>query len=244
MNAPLSWGGKRRATDDSGSDDFGHNLDDRAVVVRDLVKEYPTEGGRRRVLDGINFRCGPGERIAFLGGNGAGKSTLIKLMAGLVLPTSGSIHRGLYMSWPLALSGGFDGHMTGYDTMRFMSRIYNTPFEKMLDFVSDFSELGAYIYEPVRIYSDGMRARLALGISLSVDFECMLIDEVLAVGDARFQEKCRREIFEKRAHCAMIMAIHSTAAVKAYCNQALVLKGGRCRVFDDVTLACDIYDTL
>ncbi len=244
MNAPFSWGGKPRGFPDPVPGNFGQDLSDRAIVVQDLVKEYPTESGKRRVLDGINFRCGPGERIAFLGGNGAGKSTLIKLMAGLVLPTSGLIHRGLYMSWPLALGGGFEGQMTGYDNMRFMSRIYNTPFEKMLDFVSDFSELGAYIYEPVRVYSDGMRARLALGISLSVDFECMLIDEVLAVGDQRFQEKCRVEVFEKRAHCAMIMAIHNVHVVKAYCNRALVLKGGRGRVFDDVNLACDIYATL
>ncbi|MBC7637951.1 MAG: ABC transporter ATP-binding protein [Acetobacteraceae bacterium] len=243
MNAPFSWGAKRRAPPSAVPADFGHDINDRAIIVRDLVKEFPTEKGNRRILDGINFRCGPGERIAFLGGNGAGKSTLIKLMAGLLLPTSGTIHRGLFMSWPLALGGGFEGQMTGYDNMRFMSRIYNTPFEKMLDFVSDFSELGSYIYEPVRIYSDGMRARLALGISLSVDFECMLIDEVLAVGDKRFQEKCYHEIFEKRAHCAMIMAIHSVDAVKAYCSQALVLKGGRGRVFDDVNLACDIYAT-
>ena len=229
---------------DAMTDDFGQDPHERAIVVRDLVKEFPTENGRRRVLDGINFRCRPGERIAFLGGNGAGKSTLIKVMAGVLLPTSGTIHRGLYMSWPLALAGGFEGRMTGYDNMRFMSRIYNTSFEKMLDFVSDFSELGAYIYEPVRIYSDGMRARLAFGISLAVDFECMLVDEVLAVGDRRFQEKCFRELFEKRAHCAMIMAIHSVEIVKAYCSQALVLKGGRGRVFDDVALACDIYATL
>ena len=243
MNAPFSFGRTSVGVANAGSDDFDPDANDRAIVVRDLVKEFPIESGKRRVLDGINFRCGPGERIAFLGGNGAGKSTL-KLMAGLLLPTSGSIHRGLYMSWPLALGGGFDGQITGYDTMRFMARIYKTPFDEMLDFVSDFSELGSYIYEPVRIYSDGMRARLALGISLSVDFECMLIDEVLAVGDRRFQEKCHREIFEKRAHCAMIMAIHNTDAVKAYCSQALVLSGGRGRVFDDVHLACDIYATL
>ncbi len=218
--------------------------DIRAIVAQDLVKEFPTESGHRRVLDNINFRVGLGERCAILGGNGAGKSTLIKLLSGLHLPTSGFIHRGLYMSWPLALGGGFEGEMTGYDNMRFISRIYNTPFDAMLDFVSDFSELGAYIYEPVRIYSDGMRARLALGISLSIDFECLLIDEVLAVGDRRFQEKCHREIFEKRGHCGMILAIHSVDVVKSYCTQALVLKGGRGRVFDDVHLACDIYATL
>ncbi len=249
MNAPFSrltkgWLGSKTAVpvaDDVFDDDV---FDDHAIRVQNLVKEFPTESGHRRVLDDISFRVGLGERFAILGGNGAGKSTLIKLLSGLHLPTSGIIHRGLYMSWPLALGGGFEGEMTGYDNMRFISRIYNTPFDAMLDYVSDFSELGPYIYEPVRIYSDGMRARLALGISLSINFECLLIDEVLAVGDRRFQEKCHREIFEKRAHCGMILAIHDVNVVKSYCSQAMVLKGGRGRVFDDVHLACDIYATL
>ena len=166
------------------------------------------------------------------------------MLAGLLRPTSGFVHRGLYMSWPLALGGGFEGEMTGYDNMRFISRIYNTPFREMLDFVSDFAEIGASIYEPVRFYSDGMRARLAFGISLAIDFECLLIDEVLMVGDRRFSEKCHRELFERRRHCGMILAVHAPDVVQEYCSHALVLKDGRGRVFDDVRLACAIYATL
>ena len=90
----------------------------------------------------------------------------------------------------------------------------------------DFSELGESIYEPVRTFSDGMRMRLALAVSLAIDFECLLIDEVISVGDQRFQEKCRREIFERRRHRAMIVAIHQTEFVEQYCDQALVLKEG------------------
>jgi capsular polysaccharide transport system ATP-binding protein len=217
---------------------------DRAIVAVDLVKEFPTEHGPRLVLDGINFRVGPGERMAVLGRNGAGKSTLIKLLAGLLRPTSGHVHRGLYMSWPLALGGGFEGEMTGYDNMRFISRIYNAPFRPMLEFVSDFSELGRDIYEPVRFYSDGMRMRLAIAVSLAIDFECLLIDEVLLVGDQRFQQKCQREIFDRRQHRAMILAVHALDVIEAYCSHALVLKDGRGRVFDDVKLACATYATL
>jgi capsular polysaccharide transport system ATP-binding protein len=219
-------------------------MNDRAIVAIDLVKEFPTERGLHRVLDGISFRVGPGERMAVLGPNGAGKSTLIKLLSGLERPTGGHVHRGLQMSWPLALGGGFEGEMTGYDNMRFFSRIYNTPFRKMFDFVVEFSELGASIYQPVRFYSDGMRMRLALGVSLAIDFECLLIDEVISVGDQRFQKKCHREIFERRAHCGMILAVHDPRLVEEYCTHALVLKDGRGRVFDDVALACDIYTTL
>lgn len=217
---------------------------DRSIAAVDLTMDFATEHGSRRVLDAINFRVGPGERLAVLGRNGAGKSTLIKLMAGLLPPTGGYVHRGLWMSWPLALGGGFEGEMTGYDNMRFISRIYNTPFRQLLDFVNDFAELGGAIYEPVRFYSDGMRMRMAISISLAIDFECLLIDEVLLVGDKRFQEKCHRELFERRRHCGMILAVHGLEVVEEYCTQALVLKDGRGRVFDDVKLACAIYATL
>jgi capsular polysaccharide transport system ATP-binding protein len=216
----------------------------RAIAAVDLVKDFNTGHGSRRVLDGINFRVGAGERMAILGRNGAGKSTLIKVLAGLLTPSAGHVHRGLYMSWPLALGGGFEGEMTGYDNMRFISRIYNMPFRAMFDFVSDFAEIGASIYEPVRFYSDGMRARLAFGISLAIDFECLLIDEVLMVGDQRFTEKCRRELFERRRHCGMILAVHDIGVVQEYCTQALVLKNGRGRMFEDVKLACDTYNSL
>ena len=217
---------------------------ERAIVASDIVKEFSTGDGMRRVLDGISFRVEPGERLAVLGRNGAGKSTLIQILSGLQQPTRGYVHRGLYMSWPLALGGGFEGEMSGYDNMRFISRIYNVAFAPMADFVEEFTELGRLLYEPVRFYSSGMRMRLAFAISLAVDFECLLIDEVILVGDRRFQDKCRREIFDNRGHCAMILAVHALDVVQDYCSQALVLKDGRGRVFDDVKLACSTYATI
>lgn len=216
----------------------------RKIDVVDLVKEFHTEHGKRRVLDGISFSVGMGERIAVLGRNGAGKSTLIQILSGLLRPTSGRIDRGLRMSWPLALGGGFEGDLTGYDNIRFISRIYNAPFRDTYDYVADFTELGRHLQVPVRYYSSGMRMRLAFALSLAIDFECFLIDEVILVGDRRFQEKCHFEIFENRRHCAMILAIHATDIVHSFCNSALVLKNGRGRVFSDVKLATDIYGSL
>jgi len=231
---------RRRQAPPQAPDD----ADDRAIVVTDLVKDVRTEHGPRRILDGIGFRVGPGERLAVLGRNGAGKSTLIQVLAGLQRPTGGHIHRGLSLSWPLGLSGGFAGEMTGYDNVRFIATIYNAPWREVLDFVADFTELGDSLHEPVRVYSNGMHARLALGLSLAIDFECLLIDEVIVVGDQRFQRKCYREIFENRRHHSMILAVHAPEMVEAYCTQALVLKGGRGRLFTDMQAATRIYATL
>ncbi|HET9018669.1 MAG TPA: ABC transporter ATP-binding protein [Acetobacteraceae bacterium] len=217
---------------------------DRAIVATNLIKDVHTEHGPRRVLDGISFRVGQGERLAVLGRNGAGKSTLIQLLSGLQRPTGGHIHRGLSMSWPLGLSGGFVGEMTGYDNVRFIAAIYNAPWREVLDYVADFTELGESLYEPVRIYSNGMHARLSLALSLAINFECLLIDEVIVVGDQRFQRKCFREIFEKRRHHSMILAVHATDVVEQFCTQALVLKDGRGRIFTDLKAATRIYATL
>lgn len=216
----------------------------RAIVVRGLVKEFASESGPKRVLDGISFRVGAGERMAILGRNGAGKSTLIKLLAGLQRPTAGVIERGLHMSWPLALGGGFEGEMTGYDNVRFITRLYRADFNRVWDYVQDFTELGRDLHEPMRLYSDGMRMRLAFALSLAIDFECLLIDEVILVGDKRFQEKCHQEIFHRRKHCAMILAAHALDIIEEYCDHALVLKDGRGHVFEDVKMATGIYATL
>lgn len=216
----------------------------RAITADHIVKEFHTEIGVRRVLDGISFRVGVGERMAILGRNGAGKSTLIQIMSGIQRPTSGKITRGLRMSWPLALGGGFEGELTGYDNIRFICRIYDVPFKETAAYIEDFTELGQQLHIPMRFYSSGMRMRLAFALSLAIDFECFLIDEVILVGDQRFQEKCNREIFENRKDRAMIMAIHSLETVRAHCTSVLVLKNGRGRVFTDIELGCRIYSSL
>jgi capsular polysaccharide transport system ATP-binding protein len=214
------------------------------IAAIDIVQEYDTPAGRRRVLDGISFEIGPAERIAIFGQNGAGKSTLIRLLSGLQKPTSGRIERGLTMSWPLAFDGGFSGEMTGYDNIRFIAQIYGKPFRDLFDYVDDFSELGKHMFVPMRDYSSGMRMRLAFALTLGINFDCILIDEVIAVGDRRFQLKCHRELFEKRADCAMIIASHAEDIAREYCSAALVLKNGRGKVFRDLDLAMAIYRTL
>lgn len=215
-----------------------------SIRVREIVKDYHTPIGRRRVLDGVSFDVRPGEKIAVLGRNGAGKSTLVKLIGGVESPSSGSIERGLFMSWPLAFAGGIEANMSGFANIRFIARLYNRPLTDMIAFVDDFAELGKQLYVPVKNYSTGMRMRLAFALTLAVDFECFLIDEVLSVGDQRFHQKCYDALFIQRKHCAMILVSHDPHIIRKFCDRALVLKRGRGRVFEDVDLALNIYQTL
>jgi capsular polysaccharide transport system ATP-binding protein len=224
----------------------GHQSSSRvgSIKVERLVKEYHTPIGVRRVLDGISFELKKGEKIAVLGRNGSGKSTLVKLIGGVELPTSGGIRRSMFTSWPLGFSGGVSGLMTGAASARFIARLYDRDEKSVIAFVDDFAELGRQLYIPLDAYSSGMRARLMFALTLAIDFECFLIDEVLAVGDQRFHRKCHDALFTLRSHCAMILVSHDPGIIRRYCQSALVLKAGRGRVFDDLDLALSIYATL
>lgn len=211
------------------------------IQMTNLVKQYPTRHGPRTVLDNINLTINAGEKIGILGRNGSGKSTLIRLISGAEQPTAGRIHRGMSVSWPLAFGGAFQGTLTGLDNLRFICRVYGTSTEDKIPFVQEFSELGQYLYEPVKTYSAGMSARLAFAISMVVEFDCFLIDEVIAVGDSRFHQKCEVELFEKRKDRAMIIVSHQPEQIVAHCDRAAVLHGGKIHCFDDVTHAYEFY---
>ena len=214
------------------------------ISVAGITKEYRTQGKVHRVLSDISFAIEKGEKLAVLGRNGAGKSTLIRLLGGVELPTSGTIEGSMSLSWPIGLTGGFQGSLTGNDNMRFIARVYNKPFDDIKAYVDDFAELGKYLSEPVRIYSIGMRARFAFALSLAIDFDCYLIDEVIAAGDQRFQRRSHEELFEKRADRSLILASHIGEVVRSYCTSALILHRGRGKIFADIDLALDIYDGL
>ena len=216
------------------------------ITATGVCKDYRSEirHGIHRVLSDLSFTVSPGEKLAILGRNGAGKSTLIRLIAGIELPTVGTIERTMSVSWPVGLSGGLGGSMTGNDNIRFISRLYNKPIDQMRAFVDDFAELGKFLAEPVKTYSAGMKARLNFALSIAVDFDCYLIDEIIAVGDFRFQQRSHEELFEKRADRSLILTSHSPDTVKQYCSRALLLHRGRGKVFDDLDLAFDIYHDL
>ena len=214
------------------------------ISCTDVHKSYPMGHGRKHVLSGLNFTLARGERFGLLGRNGAGKTTLIKLIGGVELPDSGKIRRQMRISWPLGFGGGFQGSLTGFDNARFIARIYGRSYRDIADFVEDFSELGKQLKMPVKTYSSGMRARLAFALSLAIEFDCYLIDEVIMVGDQNFQRKCVYELFEKRHDRALILASHSDYLVREFCDRALVLSSGTGRVYDDINEAIAAYDLL
>jgi capsular polysaccharide transport system ATP-binding protein len=214
------------------------------ITAVDVTKEYRLGGRIHRAVSGVSFTVARGEKLAVLGRNGAGKSTLIRLLGGVELPSSGVIEQTMSVSWPLALQGGFQGSLTGNDNMRFIARIYNKPLDEIKAYVEDFAELGKYLSEPVRIYSIGMRARFAFALSLAIDFDCYLIDEVIAAGDQRFQRRSHEELFEKRADRSLVLASHMGEIVKAYCSRALVMHHGRGTLFSDIDLALQVYNEL
>lgn len=214
------------------------------IRLVDVSKRYPTRNGEATIFECVNLAVGRGEKVGILGRNGAGKSTMIRLIGGAEQPTSGHIERSMSVSWPLAFGGAFQGALTGLDNLRFICRIYGASAEDKIGFVEEFSELGLYLREPVKTYSAGMRARLAFAISMTVDFDCFLIDEIVAVGDTRFTEKCRHELFEKRADRAMVIVSHDAHYIREHCQRASVLAGGTLHEFAGTDEAFAYYNEL
>lgn len=211
------------------------------IELREIRKTYHARSGPVDVLKGINLRVEKGEKVGIVGRNGAGKSTLIRLIGGIERPTSGTITQDMRISWPLAFTGAFQGTLTGIDNIRFICRIYGKPYEEVIDFVEDFSQLGRFLREPVKIYSSGMRARLAFAVSLMIDFDCYLIDEVMAVGDESFRERCKHELFVKRRDKAMLIVSHSHRYLKDTCERYLLFRDGRVEEFEDFNEVYFLY---
>ena len=209
-----------------------------------VFKFYRTGGVLKIVLDHVSTRFESGYSYGLMGVNGAGKSTTMRLIAGTELPNSGRIRRDVRVSWPLGFAGGFHPQMTGRENVKFVARIYGADVRKTLDFVEDFSEIGDYMEVPVRTYSSGMMARLSFGLSMAIDFECYLIDEITAVGDARFQARCVETFAERRKRADIIMVSHSMQTIKDYCDRGGVLVDGQIMMFSDLDMAIETYNRL
>lgn len=205
------------------------------MIVFDRVSmTYRRRNLTRHVLTDVSFTLRPGEALGICGANGAGKSTLLRLIAGVERPTSGRIHRAMSVSWPIGYTSCFQGSLTGADNARFVARIYRKPVVPLLDFVERFAELGAYFRQPVKTYSAGMMARLAFAVSLAIDFDCYLVDEVTGAGDERFRARCQEALMHRRQTGTLVMASHHGDTLRHYCNRGALLSEGRLRFFDTV----------
>ena len=214
------------------------------IQFKNALKFYRTQQHVKIVLNNVSTVFETGWSYGLLGVNGAGKSTLLRLAAGTELPNSGQVVRTGRISWPLGFSGGFHPQVTGRENVKFVARIYGEDIHRVTDFVEDFSELGDYLDAPVGTYSSGMVARLAFGLSMAIQFDCYLIDEITAVGDARFQKRCQDAFAERQKTADLIIASHSIGTIKAYCTRAAVLVDGHLLMFDSVDKAVEVYSRL
>jgi len=214
------------------------------IEFRNVSKAYDIKGGKNVILDNVSFKFPENKNIGVLGVNGAGKSTLLRLIAGSEYPDKGKILRKGKYSWPLGFSGSFHGNLSGIENLRFACRIYGADIKYVTEFVKDFSELGKYIEEPIKTYSSGMKSRLAFALSMAIDFDVYLVDEIMGVGDQGFQKKCHAAFESKRETSSVIMVSHSMKTIRDYSDIAILLTGNGLEIHEDVDHAIELYNGL
>ena len=204
------------------------------IRFENLSKSYKADGTRKVLMRDVTLTLPKGRSVGLLGRNGAGKSTLLRMIAGTIEPDSGRILRDANVSWPLGFSGGFHPALTGAQNARFVARVYGVDTDELLQLVREFSELGPFMHMPVSSYSSGMKARLAFAVSMAIDFDVYLVDEITAVGDAAFRRKCAAAFAAKSARADIIMVSHSPQSIRQYCSAGVVLEDGKMTYYEDV----------
>lgn len=204
------------------------------IELKRVSKMYQTHAGAHVVLNEISCVFPARTSVGVLGANGAGKSTLLRILGGAELPDAGRIHRRGRVSWPIGFAGGFHGSLSGEENCRFVARIYQADVDEVVAFAKDFADIGDYFQMPIRSYSSGMRARLAFGLSMAIDFDTYLVDEVTAVGDRDFQLKCREAFRERSERSSVIIVSHQISTIRTYASTYALLKQGRLHFYDDL----------
>ncbi|WP_071885723.1 MULTISPECIES: ABC transporter ATP-binding protein [Pantoea] len=214
------------------------------IEIKNLTKFYKTKKGKHYIFNDLNIVIPEGKSIALIGRNGAGKSTLMRLIGGIDLPNFGSIKTNKTISWPVGLSGGFQGSLTGRDNVKFVSRLYCKENEigEKINYVEQFSELGNYFDMPIKTYSSGMKSRLSFGLSMAFNFDYYLVDEVTAVGDAAFKKKCSEIFHEKTISSKLIMVSHSLSSLRKYCDHAIYIgPNSSVQLYEDIDQAIHFH---
>lgn len=213
------------------------------IELKNLTKSYVTPKGRHYVFKNLNAILPENKSVGLLGKNGAGKSTLLRIIGGIDFPDQGEVLTNKTISWPVALSGGFQGSLTGRQNVRFVARLY-APEDSVPDviaFVEDFSQLGKYFDMPIKSYSSGMRSRLGFGLSMAFEFDYYLLDEVGAVGDASFRRRSQLLLDDLKTNSNIIMVSHDLNDLTRNCDVGFVVQDGQARYFDDIHEAVEVY---
>lgn len=212
------------------------------IRFHNVTKIYRTKSAPRVVLDNVTVEMPTDKNIGILGKNGAGKSTMLRLIARADYPTRGHVTTAGRISWPMAFGGGFQGNLSAIDNIRFISRIYGVDWHHAVTRVEEFAELGSYLHMPVRTFSSGMRARLNLAMSLAIDFDVYLMDEIPGVGDARFKQKFDQAFQELRSKASLILISHNPKTIQTHCDIAFLLKDGALTRYDNVMEALEVHE--
>jgi len=208
------------------------NLTMKEAVVR-MLRGERLQVEQFRALDGVSFGVDAGQVLGIVGPNGSGKTTMLRLLAGVLRPTSGEVRVRGRLSTLIDLGAGFNPDLSGEENVYLAGALYGfsrTEMREKLPRIVEFSELERFIQVPVKNYSAGMSARLGFSIATDVDPDVLIVDEVLAVGDQSFQEKClaRMESF-RREDKTIILVSHDLSAVQSFCDRAILLRNGHIR---------------
>lgn len=236
---------------------------DAAIVVKDVEKEFKlfydkantlkekllfwnrSKNDVLHILKGINLEIYKGETVGLVGVNGSGKSTLLKLMTKIIYPNKGSIETNGKLTSLLELGAGFHPDFSGRENIYFNASIFGLTrkeIDSRLDKIIEFSELEEFIDNPVRTYSSGMYMRLAFAVAINVDADILLIDEILAVGDHHFQEKCYKRLDQlKEEGKTIVIVTHNMNIIKSFCTRAVWLEQGHVVMDDDPIKVVDSY---
>ncbi|WP_187646914.1 ABC transporter ATP-binding protein [Nitrosophilus labii] len=217
------------------------------IVLEKATKYYKVKNEKKYILKNVSLTIPGGINVGILGRNGAGKSTLLRMLGGIDFPNSGKIYSDKRFSWPMGLAGGFQGSMTGRQNVKFVCRIFGKSqkeIDEAIEFVKEFSELGEYFDMPIKTYSSGMRSRLGFGLSLAFDFDYLLIDETLSVGDKHFKEKSKKALMEKIEKSNVLLVSHAMPILRELCDAGIVVHEGQIKYFDNIDDAIKEYNQI
>ncbi len=220
---------------------------DRTNTIKErLIFWKSSRKEKREILKGVSLKINRGEVVGLIGVNGSGKSTLLKLMTKIIYPNKGTISTRGKLTSLLELGAGFHPDFSGRENIYFNASIFGLTkkeIDKRINQIIEFSELENFIDNPVRTYSSGMYMRLAFSVAINVDAEILLIDEILSVGDAHFQEKCFQKLEElKDEGKTIVFVTHGMGAVKRFCTRAVWLHEGKIKMDGEIDQVIKRYE--